>query len=305
MPSDDDPSFLAALISSSLSTTSATMENDRATPDTEQTSESARSTPPLLSFEMSLDPADPLSFLMNTGSETQSGDSSLDDSYLSASTPPSSQNSPLPELSAGVAGHEDSKDQVLFGMDMGYTWPGHLSQFSYDDLNPNMNLMGMSYDSNTLAMPVHGINAQMQYNADQIFHDAGLVYPDVSNLGPTQADVSTTFPFMFSAGNLRPDANMSPAFQMPTTDATGRRLSITSSASSSGASLSPIMEYASSSSMAQAYPYSSVQDQAQSSGNPTIDDLAQRARQIVGVTMALSASSEANSHSRKICFIHS
>lgn len=71
----------------------------------------------------------------------------------------------------------------------------------------------------------------------------------------------------------------------PTTDSTGRRLSVTSSSSSSGASLSPILEPQSASSPSQS------SDSAFSESDPAAE-LAQRVRQAAGVTLAVPVSHE-------------
>lgn len=120
----NDPNFLAPPSSSTTKTTMNISPNSDASVSSGQNSpDSSRSRSPLASFDIPLDPSDPLSFLM----DPHSGDSSTEESYMATNTPPSSHNSPSGDWSV--------KDATMDWPESQFTYPYHGSDPSVNALN--------------------------------------------------------------------------------------------------------------------------------------------------------------------------
>lgn len=151
-------------------------------------------------------------------------------------------------MSAWVAQDSKSGD---FGSDFNFAFPMDL------DMDP----LGMSTDPTSL-----------HFNTS-IFSQTAIAENPYYSTIPQLNDMSAASIFPY-------DSTV-----WPTTDNTGRRLSVTSSSSSSGASLSPILEAQSASSPSQS------SESAFSESDPAAE-LAQRVRQAAGVTLAVPVSHE-------------
>ncbi|KAI5121994.1 hypothetical protein M0805_001827 [Coniferiporia weirii] len=206
--------------------------------------------------------SDPLSFLMDpvAGDKFWSSDSSAEESSLTSSTPPSSHDSLAGDWSAS------SKDSAAAM----WSQPD-LSSMSFDNFSA-MDLMNFDPTSLNMFDPM-------------LFSDETLgLSLDSMASGQSDGAHSDLSSFAFSFGS-EGFADLT----VPSDDSGSRRLSITSS-SSSGASLSPVMDHAQASPVsAPAQPVSPSLGQPQLSGDQMMDELAKLARQIVGVTMALPA----------------
>lgn len=121
----NDPNFLAPPSSSSTKTTMNTSPgSDTSVSSGQNSPDSSRSRSPLASFDIPLDPSDPLSFLM----DPHSGESSTEESYMATNTPPSSHNSPSGDWSV--------KDATMDWPESQFTYPFHGSDPSVNALNP-------------------------------------------------------------------------------------------------------------------------------------------------------------------------
>lgn len=207
-----------------------------ASPDSSMSGSDSHSSysPRLMSQDLGLDPSDPLNLLLHNTSQGSDSSSIEGSSSLSTTPPDWSQLSAL--WPSG-----DSDD--LGGTGMGKSYPDIMMDFAnLSSLNMDFN-PSMSIDPNALHFDPMKFST---YDADSHLLSNELL--------------SAHFPFTFQP-------NLGNDFSQPT-----RRLSVTSSSSSSGASLSPVMEPMSS-------PVVSYNDPAA--------ELAQRVRQTAGVMLAV------------------
>ena len=213
---------------------------------------SSGSDSPLVSFDHSLDPADPLNVFLNTDAvklgSGSPGDLSADDSLFSL-TPPSSHDSPGTDWCASVsAPTKDASDQL---------WqPSDLPLFSFEGFNASGGMdFSMGFDS-------------MLFPGDPLF---SMTSP---NAGPA-VDLSS-----FTANPGQDSLQISHA---PAMNARNKQQGVTSStgipavAETTLNSL-PNMNHTT-------VPPAPAQEQTLN--NELMDELAARARQLVGLTMAL------------------
>ncbi|THU83083.1 hypothetical protein K435DRAFT_734288 [Dendrothele bispora CBS 962.96] len=206
---------------------------------------SAQTSPQAPSTELGVDPSDPFNLLIQHSSHNS--DTSMDDSSAGDSPPDWSQLSSFWPTSTTF----DS----TFGAD------GNEKQFTDMDFNMSLSpdfdfVSSMTIDPNALQFD----NQRINFNP-QDFAPSNLLAPDQS------------FPFTF-----KPRSPVTPA-AIPQQ----RRLSVTSSSSSSGASLSPIVESRS--------PSVHAQEQTNINADDAAEELAQRVRQSAGVMWAVPMNS--------------
>lgn len=224
-----------------------------------------------MSFEFSLDPSDPLNFLMPGagGSDEVSAESSLEDTSSSHGSPPewsslwnpSLNNSPQMPKKEGYYDHGHLQ------------WQEGLPQLNFGD--GHMDLDGMLPESTFTG------NSQEEIQFDPaLFAQAALsIGIDLSQVQPTSASPNDLlYPYDYSSNPFNNTMHLETASSVGQ-----RRLSITSSSSSSGLCLSPDIEYEAS--------YTSSEAQA-ASMEPTLqgtpfDDLVQQALKATGVTAAI------------------
>lgn len=219
--------------------------------------------------QLALDPSDPLAFLMNTSSESQSGDSSTEESYPSSSTSPSSRESPAVGWSNGS---QDLKKENAAEM----AWPADLQQMFLNNFNTSM---AAGYPATGLPMAFQqGI--PMVYPTDPYF----FAMPQPFNAYGQQPFMGFNGAFhphfTFTGESAKPAAQPEGSLPSPASSSQGRRLSVTSSSSSSGASLSPIVDHAQPTMQANAR-----QTYAQDSKD-FVSDLIARAHQAAGISTA-------------------
>ena len=257
---------------------------------TERSTDSTRSVSPMAPFELSLDPSDPLAFLMNSTAELHSNDSSTDDSYASSATSPSSRESPTVDWTSTTQ-ESDKKDNTS-AADM--AWPIDMQQLLLNSLTS-----GMAPAYVTGGMPI-----AVQQNMPLAFSDPYFFgMPQTFNAFGQQPFMgfNGAFPQQFAFTGegpkppvaIQPDSNV----QSPTSSTQGRRLSITSSSSSSGVSLSPIMDNA------QPSPATASHAQSPTQKDP-VSDLIARAHQAAGIVPAASVAAAASQPSRKYLIVY-
>lgn len=296
-------SDMAATTDSSASiSASSTSESGQCSPA------SSRSKSPMVLFDLALDPSDPLSYLMGSVSaeSVSGGDSSTEESYLTTATPPSTHDSPQADWLDSISQNSNSastsdsnnlnlnlnlnlssslKDILAQHQDHVVNWdPEFATALNFASyINPAMGLTGQ--------LDPMALRAPFQFDPSVFTNDSATSIGNSSIDSVSTADISSILlPFMQSSEN-----NNSGGLHIPEQSTTERRLSVTSSASasSSSASLSPVVEHQSevisnASNSTLVNPIVLPEGQPQLSGDKLIDELAQRARQIVGVTMALS-----------------
>ncbi|EPQ53596.1 hypothetical protein GLOTRDRAFT_139779 [Gloeophyllum trabeum ATCC 11539] len=200
-----------------------------------------------------LDPSDPLNLILNNMSA--SGDSSMEDSSSSShSSPP--DWSELSALWTNPPPEQDAAENAKFAqdvnMDFNFSFPMDL------DFNPASSIDPSALHFNYNAVPP-------------------LNFP-VDGFLSAQDLLNVPFP-----ATLQPGGNEG-AFPFSGIGSGARRLSVTSSSSSSGASLSPILEH---NSPVEASP------QTTPTGNPdAAEELANKVRQAAGVTLAVPVSAQ-------------
>ncbi|EJD05561.1 uncharacterized protein FOMMEDRAFT_145060 [Fomitiporia mediterranea MF3/22] len=252
-PSDTRNTMFGSSSTSQSSDTSSDSRSAGSSPNSSGTS-------PLVSFDHPLDPSDPLRFLADplaVDTHSSSGvDSSTEDSLCSP-TPPSLHDSPAGDWSTTSAPGKDSADVL---------WPqSDFSSFSLDNFNP---LAGMEFQL--------GLDS-MLFSGDSLFMD--------SSASGTQNGMPTDISYTCNFGN---DDVQNSHIQPANVD--DKRPSISSS--------SPSHQLVSANNHSQVVPGPSpsiLQDigsapqscQSQVPNDQLMDELAARARQIVGLTMAL------------------
>jgi hypothetical protein len=210
-------------------------------------------------LDLGLDPSDPLNLLLHNNSN--SGDSSMEDMSTSSSGNSPPQWSQLSSLWPSNSYMEQGGQYVDSGM-------------KYPDLGLNT------------SFPIDmDFNPSMAVNPNSLHFDyARMAYPlqpsDYNQYGPLSNELlSASFPFTFSADHAVPNFAES--------NAKPRRLSITSSSSSSGASLSPVLGSG-----------ESVRSGARHDDGG--DELAERVRKSAGVMVAVSGG-QAQSPVHSLC----
>ncbi|TFK41459.1 hypothetical protein BDQ12DRAFT_645918 [Crucibulum laeve] len=232
-----------------------------------------------MSSDLGLDPSDPLNLLLNN-----SADSSMEDSSSTgegASPPDWSQLSALwPDSDQIMGGNMKSYNDIMEFSD--------LASLPMDmDYNPSMSIEPsvLHFDPTKLTYP----SLQYSYGEQPSYEDL----------------LSSQFPFTFqspSSGFSSSSPSISSA--SPQLSAKERRLSVTSSSSSSGQSFSPCPESAASSATGyhcdvaqQAKDEPSVtSDTATSYMNDPAAELAQRVRQTAGVMLAVPMGAQLQGH---------
>ncbi|RDB30417.1 hypothetical protein Hypma_007232 [Hypsizygus marmoreus] len=227
--------------------------------------------PRLMSSDLGLDPSDPLNLLLHNTSQThdsQSGNSSMDDSSQEGSSPPDwSQLSALwPDQDLGT--HIKSYPEVMNFSD--------LTALPMDiDFNPSISIEPSALHFNPIK---YNINANYSYD--------GVIPSYTDDL------LTTQFPFTFQS----PYDSTTSSNGSPLLSALGhRRLSITSSSSSSGASLSPVPESAPSPpTVRDAVDFTTAitMDTKPIFSNDPAAELAERVRRSAGVMLALPMSAQ-------------
>ncbi|KAH8116085.1 hypothetical protein DFH11DRAFT_1742472 [Phellopilus nigrolimitatus] len=246
-------------------TTNKTMSN---TSSSDSISESGQSSPdsscsdsPFVGFERSIDTSDPLNFLMDsvTADMLSSGDSSAEESLLTSSTPPSLHESPTRDWTA-------TKDPAALWAQT------DLSSMSFDSFNSAMNLL--DFDPTSLGVP-------LQYDP-MLFSDEAFAL----SIDPLSSSSGTNAPTDLSSYAFSFGTDSYADLHAQSSDGSSRRLSVTSSPSSSKASLSPAMDHTQPASVSLPnQPAAQPTAEPQMSENQAVDELVQRARQIVGVAM--------------------
>lgn len=195
--------------------------------------------------DLGLDPSDPLNLLLNNSSQ----DSSMEDGNSSHGTPPD-----WSQLSSALWPNQGSMQQGNLGENMKY--PGLGMDFLQMDMGFNPS---MAVDPSALHYDNHGYNPGFDILGYQNQHLATEF-------------LSAPFPFTFNSHPVTSESSLSDNdFNAQVKE---RRSSVTSSSeSSSGASLSPVLEHS------PAVPVS----------NDPADELAKRVRQTAGVMLAVSA----------------
>lgn len=254
-----------------LSPQSSSSRSSPGPPETSLTSDS-------LSFDLSLDPSDPLNFLM-----PGSADSSLEDTSSSTHDSPSEwppvwqheQYQFDPYLQ-----QQEPKPKQL-GDAQEFHWPADMPQLNLDEMGMNVD---MEFDPAVMDQHALFDPALFAQAFSMTAHPPTSAAPQTLLNAPT----SELLPSAFVA-----EGHIQPSHQLPGV----RRLSVTSqsSSSASGASLSPINEYPPSL-LAPDVPHEPVN--TYSSGDKGMDELAERARQIVGVMMALPVGADGGAHAR-------
>lgn len=204
--------------------------------------------------DLGLDPSDPLNLLLNNNT-SGSQDSSMEDTNST-----SSHGSPADwsQLESTLWPQQQSKSYPDMGIGMDF-----LQQMDMD-FNPSM-----AVDPSAL-----------QYNNTHSYNTGTFDLPSYHNDQVANELLSASFPFTFN----------STGDDFSALQGKERRMSVTSSsASSSGASLSPVLEHTN------AVPIpSNLIDPA--------DELAQRVRQIAGVMLAVPAGSQYQPLQQGMCF---
>jgi hypothetical protein len=200
-------------------------------------------------LDLGLDPSDPLNLLLHNNSN--SGDSSMEDMSTSSSGGSPPQWSQLSSLWPPNSYMEQGGQYVDGGI-------------KYPDLGVDLN---MSFPIDMDFKPSMAVNPNSLH-----FDYARMAYPlqpsDYNQYGPLSNELlSASFPFTFSADHAVP--NFAEGNAKP------RRLSMTSSSSSSGASLSPVLGSG-----------ESVRSSAHHDDGA--DELAERVRKSAGVMVAVS-----------------
>ncbi|KAF5352211.1 hypothetical protein D9758_009218 [Tetrapyrgos nigripes] len=214
-------------------------------PDTASSSSSQRNSahtsPQIPSADLGVDPSDPFNLLMH---QSRSSDTSMDDS----------SGESLPDWTQLPSVWPTSTFDSTFGAD------SDQKAFTHMDFD-----MGLSSDFDFVSSMGIDPNA-LQFDNQKM----GFSYQDFNpnNLLPT----SQSFPFTFQAGSPESITSSDSSQHQ-------RRLSVTSSSSSSGASLSPIVESRS--------PSLQAQEQSSPSAHSAAEELAQRVRQSAGVMWAV------------------
>ncbi|EDR04636.1 uncharacterized protein LACBIDRAFT_304339 [Laccaria bicolor S238N-H82] len=234
----------------------------------------------MMSSDLGLDPSDPLNLLLHNNS--QSGDSSMDESSSSQSeggSPPDwSQLTSMWNDNEGAGGIKSYSELLDFS---------DLTSLPMDiDFNQSMVIepSALHYDP-------------MKFNQQ-------LCYDDPSVYNMSNEFLASQFPFTFQSAF---DGNISSASSSASPELfhKERRLSITSSSSSSGASLSPVPEstsslvlgYTSDSSQPQTKQESVCGDEPLSFNEDPAAELAHRVRQSAGVLLAVPKDAQIQSHS--------
>ena len=220
-----------------------------------------------MSADLGLDPSDPLNLLLHNTS--QRPETEMDDESTAAQ-----------DWSKFSSLWADHTDQTV-------TMKPYPDIMDFSDLGSMT--MDMDFDPSLTIEP-----SALHYDFAKVAQ--GMNYPQDDQFNSYSTELlSGPFPFTFQEALVAGD--MSSASASPTSYNKGRRLSITSSSSSSGASLSPVPESISSPQSAGAS--DSVQPKAESSqpnANPYTSDpaaeLAQRVRQSAGVMLAVPIGSQ-------------
>ncbi|TFK49355.1 hypothetical protein OE88DRAFT_1662871 [Heliocybe sulcata] len=207
-----------------------------------------------------LDPSDPLNLILNNMSSN--GDSSMEDSSSSShGSPPdwsdlsSLWSNSAPEQDTSMT--ENSKFTQDMNMDFNFSFPMDL------DFNP-----ASSIDPSALNLNANGVSP---LNFSGLSGTEGMFFPphELLNVFPPshQDNMSDASPFQFTGYETHP-----------------RRLSITSSASSSGASFSPVLEHNP--------PVDTSSPPAPRDLSDPAEELANKVRQAAGVTLAVPVSAQ-------------
>lgn len=208
--------------------------------------------------DLGLDPSDPLNMLLHNS--PHSADSSIDDSSSqgeAAETPDWSQLAP-------------SFWNTPSYIDDSASTAGKFSNFDLD-MAFSLGLAGHEFDNQAMAVDPSALH----FNP-VVFQDLQHTNSSNQHLEYPTLD-SSSYPFTFAASEAPQ------TLSIDTLEPRQRAMSVTSSSSSSGASLSPIPE-------ASIVP-SSIETQPQSPTTSAADELAQRVRQSAGVMLAVSAGS--------------
>jgi len=224
-----------------------------------------------MSSDLGLDPSDPLNLILHNAA--QSSDASADESSSDASSSQDWSKFNLwatngIEQSPNVKPYLDVLDFPDFNtMDM--------------DFNPSMTL-----DPNAL-----------QYDALKFgLSGLGFTYDDSMGAGISSDLLSGQYPFTFqSVLQASSEMALNPLSASPHVFVKERRLSVTSSSSSSGASLSPVPESLPSPANGYTSDSGQIKDEPASASGPAVIDpvaeLAQRVRESAGVMTAIPSSS--------------
>jgi hypothetical protein len=197
-----------------------------------------------MSQDLGLDPSDPLNLLLNNNSQ----DSSMDENNSSHGSPPD-----WSQLSSSLWPNEGSMQNNLG------------ENTKYSDLGMDFLQMDMDFNQSMAVDP----NA-LHYNNQE--YNSGFDFSPYQNRHLATEFLSTPFPFTFNSHASSGPSALSDEFNAQVKE---RRLSVTSSSeSSSGASLSPVLAHS---------PAVVV------SNNDPAEELAQRVRQAAGVMLAVSA----------------
>ncbi|KLO17655.1 hypothetical protein SCHPADRAFT_925688 [Schizopora paradoxa] len=265
--------------SSTRTTTSTRMldPNDNSAGTSDQPSVGTPGSSQMDTFDFTIDPSDPLAFLMNASGSDHSGDSSTEDSYRGTSTPPSSHGSPS---SSAALPQTKPVDTSAFSF---------LTQQAFDDglefpMDLQNDLSGMDYSifgSSMFSNGFIGSNAMQNSQA-----------PTQYIAGPTTYN-KPAYPFNFSQASAFPQADQMQSQQrnevllQPPEQRVG---DISSASSSTSSTSSPLLNPSQFAPTTPQLPLSNAPssgNEPQMSGNQTINDLAQRVRELVGVNMAL------------------
>lgn len=271
------PPFLPNMLSDAFPMSTDALHNDAAASDARDSSEHAKEAmSPITPFDLALDPSDPLAFLMNSAAtESLSGDSSADDSYASSSTTPSSRESPAMDWTNGSQDFDKKENAPAADL----AWPVDMQQLLLNSLSQNM---GAGYFQGGMPMGVQQ-NMSMGFPVDPYFY--GM--PQTFNAFGQQPFVfNGAFPQQFAFSNdptkasnvARPEASL----PSPASSNQSRRLSVTSS-SSSGASLSPIVDHA------QPAAPPNVTTPQSPAQKDAVSDLIARVHQAAGIVPAVQA----------------
>ncbi|KAI0634809.1 hypothetical protein C8Q77DRAFT_655496 [Trametes polyzona] len=206
--------------------------------------------PPSPAAELKADPSDTLEFLLQTMAQAQAHAQHGQSQHGSDSSFDSNEPD-WTQLSAWTQQQQDQKFDLA--SDFNFSLPMDLDFDQNMAVDPSALHFTTIFDHSAFAMPP----------AEGSFLMANEMVPNNQTLYPTSDNAS------WSSAHIEPQ--------------TGRRLSITSSSSSSGASLSPVME-----------PASAVSSSPSSEVNLSdpASELAQRVRQMAGVTLAVPVSAQ-------------